>query len=80
MDFLLSLSVKAKEKLSKASLPQNANKSVMYADQTLSEEDVSDYSRYSHVLRLLRKFIHSQIPTSKFTLQIFTNGLRQNGL
>jgi len=41
MDFLLSLSAKAKEKLAKASLPQNANKSVMYADQTLSEEDVS---------------------------------------
>lgn len=42
LDFLLSLSVKAKEKLSKATLPQNANKSVMYADQTLSEEDVSN--------------------------------------
>lgn len=41
MDFLLSLSIKAKEKLAKASLPQNANKSVMYADQILSEEDVS---------------------------------------
>jgi hypothetical protein len=41
MDFLLSLSLKAKEKLAKASLPQNANKSVMYADQILSEEDVS---------------------------------------
>jgi THO complex subunit 1 len=44
MDFLLSLSAKAKEKLAKASLPQNANKSVMYADQTLSEEDVSLFS------------------------------------
>jgi THO complex subunit 1 len=40
MDFLLSLSSKAKEKLAKA-LPDNPNKSVMYADQTLSEEDVS---------------------------------------
>jgi THO complex subunit 1 len=40
MDFLLSLSTKAKEKLAKA-LPDNPNKSVMYADQTLSEEDVS---------------------------------------
>ncbi|PQE22233.1 guanylate kinase protein [Rutstroemia sp. NJR-2017a WRK4] len=38
MDFLLSLSSKAKEKLAKA-LPDNPNKSVMYADQTLSEED-----------------------------------------
>jgi hypothetical protein len=47
MDFLLSLSVKAKEKLSKATLPPNANKSVMYADQTLSEEDVS--WRYSEL-------------------------------
>lgn len=41
MDFLLSLSAKAKEKLSKAALPDNANKSVMYADQVLSDEDVS---------------------------------------
>jgi THO complex subunit 1 len=47
MDFLLSLSVKAKEKLSKASLPQNANKSVMYADQLLSEEDVSISFRFT---------------------------------
>ncbi|TVY56122.1 Uncharacterized protein LCER1_G002060 [Lachnellula cervina] len=39
MDFLLSLSAKAKEKLSKATLPENPNKSVMYADQTLNEED-----------------------------------------
>ncbi|ESZ93055.1 hypothetical protein SBOR_6576 [Sclerotinia borealis F-4128] len=38
MDFLLSLSIKAKEKLSKA-LPENLNRSVTYADQTLSEED-----------------------------------------
>ncbi|KAJ8068779.1 hypothetical protein OCU04_002475 [Sclerotinia nivalis] len=38
MDFLLSLSTKAKEKLSKA-LPENLNRSVTYADQTLSEED-----------------------------------------
>jgi THO complex subunit 1 len=43
MDFLLSLSAKAKEKLAKSSPPenQNPNKSVMYADQVLSEEDVS---------------------------------------
>ncbi len=41
LDFLLSLSTKAKEKLAKATLPDNANKSVMYADQTMSEEDVS---------------------------------------
>lgn len=40
MDFLLSLSTKAKEKLAKA-LPENLNKSVMYADQALSEDDVS---------------------------------------
>ena len=40
MDFLLSLSTKAKEKLAKA-LPENLNRSVTYADQTLSEEDVS---------------------------------------
>ncbi|KAL3425682.1 guanylate kinase [Phlyctema vagabunda] len=39
LDFLLSLSVKAKEKLAKATLPDNPNKSVMYADQLLSEED-----------------------------------------
>jgi THO complex subunit 1 len=41
LDFLLSLSAKAKEKLAKAPLPTNPNKSVMYADQVLSEEDVS---------------------------------------
>jgi THO complex subunit 1 len=40
IDFLLSLSAKAKEKLAKA-LPDGGNKSVMYADQTLSEDDVS---------------------------------------
>ncbi|KAF8865868.1 hypothetical protein BDZ45DRAFT_611620 [Acephala macrosclerotiorum] len=39
LEFLLHLSAKAKEKLSKASLPDNANKSVMYAEWTLSEED-----------------------------------------
>ncbi|PBP20524.1 guanylate kinase [Diplocarpon rosae] len=39
VDFLLSLSAKAKEKLSKATLPDNTNKSVMYADQLLNEED-----------------------------------------
>ena len=41
IDFLLSLSAKSREKLAKASLPDNPNKSVMYADQILSEEDVS---------------------------------------
>lgn len=41
MDFLLSLSAKSKEKLAKATLPDNPNKSVIYADQTFSEEDVS---------------------------------------
>jgi hypothetical protein len=50
MDFLLSLSIKAKEKLAKASLPQNANKSVMYADQILSEEDVSASSLSPQIL------------------------------
>jgi THO complex subunit 1 len=43
MDFLLSLSSKAKEKLSQATLPDNPNKSVMYADQTLNEDDVSSW-------------------------------------
>lgn len=41
LDFLLSLSAKAKEKLAKTPLPANPNKSVMYADQVVSEEDVS---------------------------------------
>ena len=42
MDFLLSLSTKAKEKLARA-LPEtfNSNKSVMYGDQSLSDDDVS---------------------------------------
>ncbi|TVY83925.1 Guanylate kinase [Lachnellula suecica] len=39
IDFLLSLSVKAKEKLSKPTPPENPNKSVMYADQVFNEED-----------------------------------------
>ncbi|KAG4438123.1 hypothetical protein IFR05_006403 [Cadophora sp. M221] len=39
MDFLLSLSAKAKERLSKSTLPENPNRSVMYADQLLNEED-----------------------------------------
>ncbi|KAG9235274.1 THO complex subunit 1 transcription elongation factor-domain-containing protein [Amylocarpus encephaloides] len=39
LDFLLSLSPDAKEKLSKATLPPNPNKSVMYADFALSPED-----------------------------------------
>ncbi|KAG0648438.1 THO complex subunit 1 [Hyphodiscus hymeniophilus] len=40
MDFLLSLSTKAKEKLAKA-MPEgvNSNKSVVYADQTLSDDE-----------------------------------------
>jgi THO complex subunit 1 len=45
MDFLLSLSSKAKDKLAKAKLPENTNKSVIYADQALSEEDVSSLFR-----------------------------------
>jgi THO complex subunit 1 len=50
LDFLLSLSAKAKEKLSKAKLPDNPNKSVMYADQFLSEDDVSTpYFAYSPI-------------------------------
>jgi len=43
LDFLLSFSVSAKEKLAK-SLPENHNKSVLYADQSLSEEDVSTFT------------------------------------
>ncbi|KAH8683150.1 guanylate kinase [Tricladium varicosporioides] len=39
IEFLLSLSPKSREKLSKSTLPDNPNKSVMYADQSLSEED-----------------------------------------
>jgi THO complex subunit 1 len=40
MDFLISLSAKAKEKLANIKVP---NKSVMYQEQILSEEDVSTY-------------------------------------
>lgn len=40
MDFLLSLSAKAKEKLT--TIPQQ-NKSVVYQDHILSEEDVCPY-------------------------------------
>jgi len=41
LDFLLSLSPKSKEKLAKSSLPDNLNKSVLYADHLLAEDDVS---------------------------------------
>lgn len=44
MEFLLSLSSNAKAKLMKSKLPDNPNKSVMYADWTLSEADVSIFS------------------------------------
>lgn len=44
LDFLLSLSTKAKEKLAKSTLPENPNRSVMYADQVLNDEDVSSCS------------------------------------
>lgn len=50
MEFLLSLSTKAKEKLAKAKLPDNLHKSVMYADQALSEDDVSSFSKYFNSL------------------------------
>jgi len=52
MDFLLSLSSKAKEKLSKATLPDNPNKSVMYADQILNEDDVSSLDVNPNILGL----------------------------
>jgi hypothetical protein len=48
MDFLLSLSAKAKEKLSRSSL-ENLNKSVLYADQLLSEADVSVILPFRHI-------------------------------
>lgn len=51
MEFLLSLSARAKAKLAKAKLPENPNKSVMYPDWTLSEEDVSS-------LKLTLLFLH----------------------
>ncbi len=41
MDFLVSLSPKAKEKLTNI---KAQNKSVMYQEQVLSEEDVSVYN------------------------------------
>ena len=50
MDFLLSLSTKAKEKLAK-SMPDNPNKSVMYADQSFSDEDVS--LQFLHLIRFI---------------------------
>jgi hypothetical protein len=47
LDFLLSLSAKAKEKLAKANLPDNLNKSVLYADQLLADDDVRALSPFS---------------------------------
>lgn len=40
LDFMLSLSVKSKDKLARATI-EKGNLSVMYADQILSEEEVS---------------------------------------
>jgi hypothetical protein len=69
MDFLLSLSAKAKDKLAKSSPPenQNPNKSVMYADQVLSEDDVSNFYAFE-----ISALIHSS--------EFITNLFRLNGL
>jgi THO complex subunit 1 len=72
MDFLLSLSTQAKEKLAKASLPPNANKSVIYADQKLKEEDVSTSP---HIQRALMTFT----PARSFTLGSLLTVLGQMG-
>lgn len=44
LDYLLSLSTKAKEKLSKT-LPESVNKSVLYADQSFNDEEVGGPTR-----------------------------------
>ena len=69
MDFLLSLSAKAKEKLAKSSPPENKNpnKSVMSADQVLSEDDVSNFYTFE-----ISALIHSS--------EFITNLFRLNGL
>ncbi|RKF58695.1 THO complex subunit 1 [Erysiphe neolycopersici] len=59
LDFLLSLSAKSKEKLSKAII-DNPNKSVIYTDQILSWEDVRPFFIYISSL-------------SKSSYKIFTN-------
>ncbi len=46
MDFLLSLSAKAKEKLATV---KAQNKSVMYQEQVLNEEDVSSLPRLGSI-------------------------------
>ena len=80
MDFLLSLSAKAKEKLSKAKLPENTNKSVIYADQALSEDEVSNISLITMTM------IHNpQLSSLRIKLILFTTWTilihrRQNGL
>ena len=65
MDFLLSLSAKAKDKLAKAKLPENTNKSVIYADQVLGEDDVSTLFYVSnpvHDSRAAAQLTVDQIP------------------
>lgn len=57
LDFLLSLSAKAKEKLAKTPLPPNPNKSVMYADHVVSEEDVSIEFLFTEVLLPRQQFV-----------------------
>ncbi|KAL1874310.1 hypothetical protein Daus18300_003674 [Diaporthe australafricana] len=64
MDFLLSLSPKAKEELS--SIPQ-VNKSVAYLDQTLSEEDI----KWATAMKSeISKYLLSTTPDGPFFLRL----------
>lgn len=64
MDFLLSLSPKAKEELS--SIPQ-VNKSVAYLDQTLSEEDI----KWATTMKTdISKYLLSTTPDGPFFLRL----------
>lgn len=64
MDFLLSLSPKAKEELS--SIPQ-VNKSVAYLDQTLSEEDI----KWATAMKTdISKYLLSTTPDGPFFLRL----------
>ncbi|KAH8783284.1 THO complex subunit 1 transcription elongation factor-domain-containing protein [Diaporthe sp. PMI_573] len=64
MDFLLSLSPKAKEELS--SVPQ-VNKSVAYLDQTLSEEDI----KWATAMKAdISKYLLSTTPDGPFFLRL----------
>lgn len=72
MDFLLSLTPQAREKLSTTS---STNKSVMYMDQILGEDDVSPIL-YCTFMHLLTQKVEMGDRDEKVNRRLFAAGLR----